>query len=255
LSVGRKRNRNSIKDVVSQISLLRVESSDEERSTWVADRDTLTLHVDPPFRDYSHQDIGKLCVKEVDVVHVQDSAVRLAKNSSQAKVVGEGHGAYLRKKPRLENGLSEANRLFHIDRSQQTVFHNVEGNLDERAGNNFGLLIFDLEAFGFKPSGTGSEVRGEKRCEGNMPVGTHRHVSLVAKECVDLALCFWVNVVLAPFHPLQESELRDQPHVKNIVNGTSIGGMMRCRARAMTDLAVPRPPKRMICRSVKRGQR
>ena len=82
--------------------------------------DTFSLDPVATVRENAQQQVGDLVVEEVNFIHVENPSVRLGEQS------------------RLKHRFPLLHRLFHIHGTEQSIFRDVEGNLDEGGANNLG---------------------------------------------------------------------------------------------------------------------
>mmetsp|Transcript_6747 Transcript_6747/g.15782 ORF Transcript_6747/g.15782 Transcript_6747/m.15782 type:complete len:221 (+) Transcript_6747:1570-2232(+) len=107
----------------AQLGLLGVEGRDEERLARVPHADALSLHVHVALGHHTQEDVGELCVEEVDVIDVQHAAMRLGQQS------------------RLEHGLALLHRLLHIHGPEEAIIEHIQRHLDKGALHNLPLEI------------------------------------------------------------------------------------------------------------------
>eukprot|EP00982_Pelagococcus_subviridis_P010801 31030-Pelagococcus_subviridis.AAC.6 len=112
--VRAQRDRDAIEEVLAKRALLGVKRRDEQRPARVPQRDPLALDDVVPLREHGQQEVGHGLVQEVDLVDVQDAAVRL------------------REKPGLEHRLSLLHRRLDVHRADEAIFRDPERDLHER---------------------------------------------------------------------------------------------------------------------------
>ena len=104
---------DAVEEVFTESALLGVESRDEQGFARVPEGDTLALHHVLTLGEHGQEEVGHGLVEEVDLVDVEDAAVRL----------GEEAG--------LEHRLALLHRSLDVDGSHQAILGDAEGNLDE----------------------------------------------------------------------------------------------------------------------------
>ena len=114
-----------VKQLRTQIALLRIHRANEHEASGVCERHTLTLHGVDPHRSRIEQRVDQMVVEQVDFVDVEDGSVGR------------------RKKARLEDPLAVFERVLEVKRSDEPVLGgrdrqlddaSVSANLRERAG-------------------------------------------------------------------------------------------------------------------------
>jgi len=125
LSIGRQGDSNAIEEMITELSLIGVEGSNEEGLAGVTEGKTLTLDKDLTLGHNVKKDVGSFLIKEVDIIDVEDAAMSLGKKTGR------------------KHSLSGLDGLLEIGRTDETILHNVERDLDEWCGDDLGLTLFE----------------------------------------------------------------------------------------------------------------
>ena len=128
LGISRQSDSNAIEEMITKLSLIGIEGSNEEGLAGVTKGKALTLDKNLALGDNIEKDVGSLLIEEVDIINVEDTTMGLGKKTGR------------------KHGLSSLDGLLEIGRTDETILHNVKRNLDEGCVNDFGLTLTEGNA-------------------------------------------------------------------------------------------------------------
>mmetsp|Transcript_3016 Transcript_3016/g.4357 ORF Transcript_3016/g.4357 Transcript_3016/m.4357 type:complete len:212 (-) Transcript_3016:356-991(-) len=114
--------------MIAQFRLIRVERGNKQRSARISHTNTLTLNIDETIGNNTQQDIGRLLIQKIDIIHVQDTTMRLGKQT------------------RTEHRLTRLDTLLQISRTNESILHHIERNLYKGGLDDLRLAFFQWYA-------------------------------------------------------------------------------------------------------------
>ena len=152
------RERKAIEKLRADISLLRIHRTNEDKPCRMRIGNPLALHGVDAHCSRVEQDIDDMILKQVDLIHIEDIAVRRRQNTG------------------LERLASMLDRRLHVERPDHAVLRRTDGQL-HHAHWNFFLRQLSLRA----PLLTGIAV--ELGARGIAVTGTTTHGVQIRQEC------------------------------------------------------------------------